>query len=44
LLVNGDPLRDLGMMVNEDNLVVIMKDGNLYKDTSKAAVAREKAA
>jgi imidazolonepropionase-like amidohydrolase len=44
LLVNGDPLQDLGMMVDENNLLVIMKDGELYKDISKAAKAREKAA
>jgi imidazolonepropionase-like amidohydrolase len=32
LLVNGDPLEDLAMMVDEDNLHVIMKDGALYKN------------
>jgi hypothetical protein len=32
------------MMVDENNLLVIMKDGELYKDISKAAKAREKAA
>lgn len=37
LLVNGDPLKDLAMMVDKDNLLVIMKDGELYKDNSKAA-------
>lgn len=37
LLVNGDPLKDLAMMVDENNLLVIMKDGELYKDNSKAA-------
>jgi imidazolonepropionase-like amidohydrolase len=44
LLVNGDPLQDLAMMVDENNLLVIMKDGALYKDNSKAAKARDKAA
>jgi len=44
LLVNGDPLKDLAMMVDENNLLVIMKDGTLYKDTSKAALASKRAA
>jgi imidazolonepropionase-like amidohydrolase len=44
LLVNGDPLKDLSIMVDEANLLVIMKDGELYKDNSRAAKAREKAA
>jgi imidazolonepropionase-like amidohydrolase len=44
LLVNGDPLQDLAMMVDADNLLVIMKDGELYKDNSKAAKASKKAA
>ena len=44
LLVNGDPLKDLAMMVDENNLLVIMKDGALYKDNSKAAKAGRKAA
>ena len=44
LLVNGDPLKDLSMMVDEDNLLVIMKDGELYKDHSRAAHAGKEAA
>jgi imidazolonepropionase-like amidohydrolase len=32
LLVNGDPLKDLDLVVHEKNLHVIMKDGVLYKD------------
>jgi imidazolonepropionase-like amidohydrolase len=44
LLVNGDPLKDLAMMVDEDNLLVIMKDGAFHKDNSKAAKANKKAA
>jgi imidazolonepropionase-like amidohydrolase len=44
LLVNGDPLKDLSMMVDEDNLLVIMKDGALYKDNSQAAQAGKRAA
>lgn len=36
LLVASDPLKDLSIMVEEDNLHVIMKDGELYKDKSQA--------
>ena len=38
LIVDGDPLKDLAIMVDEDRLAVIMKDGALYKDKS-ASVA-----
>jgi imidazolonepropionase-like amidohydrolase len=38
LLVDGDPLRDLDLVVHEKNLHVIMKEGSLYKDCSTAAV------
>lgn len=34
LLVDGDPLQDLDIMVHQKNLLVIMKDGDLYKDCS----------
>jgi imidazolonepropionase-like amidohydrolase len=34
LLVDGDPLKDLDLVVHEKNLHVIMKGGALYKDTS----------
>jgi imidazolonepropionase-like amidohydrolase len=44
LVVNGDPLKDLDMMVHEKNLIVIMKDGALYKDQSAAAAAQRQAA
>jgi imidazolonepropionase-like amidohydrolase len=43
LLVNGDPLKDLAMMVPEENFLVIMKDGALYKNIAQAK-ARERAA
>ena len=34
LLVDGDPLKDIGLMANpEASLLVIMKDGKIYKDT-----------
>ncbi len=33
LLVDGDPLKDIGLLANpETSLLVIMKDGKLYKD------------
>lgn len=34
LLVDGDPLKDLDLVVHEKNLHVIMKEGSLYKDIS----------
>src|ERR1700733_14217036 len=34
LLVDGDPLKDLDLVVHEKNLHVIMKEGTLYKDIS----------
>jgi imidazolonepropionase-like amidohydrolase len=42
LLVDGDPLKDLDLVVREKNLHVIMKEGALYKDCS-AVPAREQA-
>ena len=34
LVVNGDPLQDLRLLAEPDkNLVVIMKDGRVHKDT-----------
>jgi imidazolonepropionase-like amidohydrolase len=42
LLVDGDPLTDLSVLLNPDRLVVIMKDGQIYKNTS--AVAQRRAA
>ncbi len=33
LLVNGNPLEDLTMITNRDNIRVIMKDGKIYKNT-----------
>jgi imidazolonepropionase-like amidohydrolase len=38
LLVDGDPLKDLDLVVREKNLHVIMKEGSLYKDISAAAI------
>jgi len=44
LLVGADPLKHIEKMVDQENLHVIMKDGELYKDISKAALQQEKAA
>lgn len=33
LLVDGDPLVNLGLVANPDNFVVIMKDGTIFKNT-----------
>ena len=43
LLVDGDPLKDLAMMVPEESFLVIMKDGALYKNIAQAK-AQERAA
>jgi imidazolonepropionase-like amidohydrolase len=42
LLVDGDPVADLAVLLDADRLVVIMKDGQIYKNTS--SVARQRAA
>ena len=38
LLVDGDPLKNLDLVVHEKNLHVIMKEGVLYKDASTTSV------
>jgi len=43
LLVDGDPLADVSILLNPDRLVMIMKDGQIYKNTS-AVVQRRAAA
>lgn len=35
LLVNGDPLANLDLIADQRNLVVIMKDGKLYKNSAQ---------
>jgi imidazolonepropionase-like amidohydrolase len=40
LLVDGDPLSDVSIVLNPDRLVVIMKDGQIYKNTSGVAQRR----
>jgi imidazolonepropionase-like amidohydrolase len=42
LLIDGDPLADLSVLLDADRLAVIMKNGELYKNTN--AVARRRAA
>jgi imidazolonepropionase-like amidohydrolase len=42
LLVDGDPLADVSILLNPDRLAVIMKDGQIYKNTT--AVAQRRAA
>jgi imidazolonepropionase-like amidohydrolase len=33
LLIDGNPLEDLTVLRDRDNLTVIMKDGEIYKNT-----------
>jgi imidazolonepropionase-like amidohydrolase len=40
LLVDGDPLADLSILLNPERLVVIMKDGQIHKNTSDVAQRR----
>ena len=40
LLVDGDPLADLSVMLDAKRLVVIMKDGQIYKNDSAALQQR----
>jgi len=42
LLVDGDPIADVSILLNPDRLAVIMKDGQIYKNTT--AVAQRRAA
>lgn len=42
ILVDGDPLADASILLNADRLVMIMKDGQVHKNTS--SVARRRAA
>jgi imidazolonepropionase-like amidohydrolase len=40
LLVDGDPLSDLSLLMKSERLVVIMKGGDIYKNTSGVAQRR----
>jgi imidazolonepropionase-like amidohydrolase len=33
LIIDGNPLEDLTILRDRDNLMVIMKDGKVYKNT-----------
>jgi imidazolonepropionase-like amidohydrolase len=43
LLVDGNPLDDLDLVVHEENLHVIMKEGSLYKDASATSALKNTA-
>ena len=40
LLVDGDPLSDVSILLNPDRLTLIMKDGQIYKNTTGVAQRR----
>jgi imidazolonepropionase-like amidohydrolase len=40
LLVDGNPLEDVSMMTDKDRLVMIMKDGQVYKNDTGATQRR----
>lgn len=40
LLVDGDPVADVSILLNPENLAVIMKDGQLHKSTGSTARRR----
>jgi imidazolonepropionase-like amidohydrolase len=40
LLVDGDPLKDVAIMTEADRLVLIMKGGDVYKNTCGSIKAR----
>jgi imidazolonepropionase-like amidohydrolase len=40
LLVDGNPLEDLNILVDKSRLLMIMKDGQLYKNETSAATRR----
>jgi imidazolonepropionase-like amidohydrolase len=44
LLVDGDPLKDLSIMVPERNLLVIMKEGGLHKNAAAALAFEQRIA
>lgn len=41
LLVDGDPLADVRILQNRDNLAMIMKDGTLHKGTAAASATQK---
>jgi imidazolonepropionase-like amidohydrolase len=34
LLIDGDPLQDISILQNRDKILMIMKDGEMYKSPS----------
>jgi imidazolonepropionase-like amidohydrolase len=38
ILVDGDPLSDIGLLQDRNRITLVMKDGQVYKDLSRAAV------
>jgi imidazolonepropionase-like amidohydrolase len=39
VLVNGDPLADITVLQNADNIVTVIKGGNAYKDARRPVAA-----
>ena len=39
IVVNGDPLSDIAVLSDPDNIRLVMKDGRVIKETSPAAPA-----
>jgi imidazolonepropionase-like amidohydrolase len=44
MLIDGDPLRDLSLFLDRDNILAIMKDGAFYKAPQPRRNARRDAA
>ena len=44
LLVNGNPLKDLNLLVNAENLLLIMKGGQIHKNTTGTAARTQRSA
>jgi imidazolonepropionase-like amidohydrolase len=40
VVVNGDPVQDMGLLRNSDNLQMIVKDGKVHKNTLSGALGR----
>lgn len=41
LILNGNPVEDLDVLQATDNILLVMKDGNIYKNTLEAAEGKE---
>jgi imidazolonepropionase-like amidohydrolase len=44
LIVDGDPLKDVAILQDKDNFLMIMKDGVIFKDPANDPSRRSKAA